>query len=87
MEALLQCKELRSDLRALAAPEAGIGARQLERALPSFSTRIGEEGAVEAGALSEAQRKLGLALVIVEVRRVDEARLWRAIVSTIAGWL
>ena len=33
---------------------------------------LAEEGAIEAGPLGEAQRKLRLALVVVEVRGVDE---------------
>ena len=72
VEALLEGKKLRADVRAFAAQQAGIGARQLERALPGFGAGVGEEDAVEAGALGEAQRQFRLALVIEEVRRVDE---------------
>ncbi len=60
----------RSD--AFAALEAGIGAGQLHGALPGFGAGVGEEGAVEAGLLGEAQGELRLALVVVEVRGVDE---------------
>ena len=52
--------------------QAGISARQLQRALPGFGAGVGEKGAVEAGALGEAQREFRLTLVIVEVRGVDE---------------
>ena len=72
VEALLEGEELGADLLAFAAQQAGVGARQLERALPGFGAGVGEEDAVEAGALGEAQRELGLALVVVEVRGVDE---------------
>jgi hypothetical protein len=49
-----------------------MGARQLHCALPGFGAGVGEEDAVEAGALGEAQREFRLSLVIEEVRRVDE---------------
>ena len=49
-----------------------MGARQLQRAFPGFGAGVGEEDAVEAGALGEAQREFGLTLVIEEVRGVDE---------------
>ncbi len=72
VKALLEGEKLGADVRAFAAQEAGVGARQLERALPGFGAGVGEEGAVEAGALGEAQREFRLALVIEEVRGVDQ---------------
>ena len=72
VEALLQGEKLCADRLAFAAQQAGVGAGQLERAFPGFGAGVGEEDAVEAGALGEAQRQFRLALVIVEVRGVDE---------------
>ena len=72
VEALLEGKKLCADIGAFAAPESGIGAGKLERAFPGFRASVGEEGAIEAGALGETQSELRLALVIEEVRSVDE---------------
>ncbi len=47
-------------------------ARQFHRAFPCFSAGIGEEYAIEAGALGETQRQFRLPLVIEEVRSVNE---------------
>ena len=41
VEALLERQKLRADVGAFAALQAGIGARQLERALPGFSAGVG----------------------------------------------
>ncbi len=72
VEALLEREKLRADRFAFAAQQAGMGARQLQRAFPGFGAGVGEEDAIQAGALGEPQRKLRLALVIEEVRGVDE---------------
>ena len=72
VEALLQGEKLCPDLPAFAAQQAGMGARQLHCAFPGLGAGVGEKHAIEAGALGEAQRQLGLALVIEEVRGVNE---------------
>ena len=64
VEALFEREKLCADLPAFAAQQAGMSAGQLQRALPCFGAGVGEEDAVEAGALGEAQRKFRLALVI-----------------------
>src|SRR5580698_99042 len=49
-----------------------MGASQFKRALPGLGAGVGEEDAIESGALGEAQSEFGLAFVIEEVRRMNE---------------
>ena len=72
VEALLERKKLGADGLAFAAQQAGMGAGEFQRAFPGFGAGVGKEDAVEAGTLGETQSELGLALVIEEVRRVNE---------------
>ena len=72
VKALLKGKELGADVDAFAAQQAGVGTGQLHGAFPGFGAGVGEEDAVQAGSLSEAQRQFGLPFVIEEVRGVDE---------------
>ena len=72
MEALLEGEKLCADGLAFCPQQAGVSAGKLERALPCFSAGVGEEDAIEAGAFGKAQSEFGLALVIEEVRSVDE---------------
>ena len=72
MEALLEGEELRADGLAFRAEQASVSASELERALPGLGAGVGEEDAIEAGALGETQGQLGLTLVVEEVRGVDE---------------
>ena len=53
-------------------PRPAYARASLSAPLPRFSAGVGKEAAVEAGALGQAQRELGLAFVIEEVRRVNE---------------
>ncbi len=72
VEALFQGQELRSDILAFAAQQARVGAGQLQCAFPRLSAGVGEEDAVQPGALGEAQRQLRLPLVKEEVGSVDQ---------------
>ena len=72
MKALLESEELGSDLLSFTAKQPGIGAREFHCALPCFGAGVGEEDAIEAGTLSQAQREFRLTFVIEEVRRVDK---------------
>ena len=86
VKAVLEREELRADVSCLRAEEAGVGAGQLQRGLPGFGAAVGEEDAVHAADLGEAQGEFGGVLVEEEVRGVDEAlRLCSVIASSIGG--
>ncbi len=72
MKALLERKKLCADLLAFAAQQPGMGARQLQRTLPRLGAGVGKEHAVEPRAFCQAQRELGLSLVVEEVRRMNQ---------------
>ena len=85
VKALLQRQKLRADLLAFAAQQAGMGARQLQRAFPRFGAGVGEEDAIQPGALGQPQRQFRLTLVIEEVRGVNERAALVRDGSSIAG--
>ena len=72
VEAVLEREELRADALAFGAEQAGVRAGELERGLPGFGAGVGEEDAVEAGDLGEAEGELGGVRMVEEVARVDE---------------
>jgi len=67
VEAVLKGEKARADLAACGAEPASVGAGEFECGLPGFGAAIGEEDAVEAGDLGEAEGELGGAFVEEEV--------------------
>ncbi len=72
VEAVFECEEFGADVAAFRAQELGVGAGELECGFPGFGAGVGEEDAVEAGDLGEAERELGGVRVVEEVAGVDE---------------
>ena len=70
---MLEREEFCADIAAFGAQTSGVSAGELERGLPCFGAAIGEEDAIEAADLGEANSQFGGVLVEEEVGGVDEA--------------
>ena len=73
MERILQREQAPLGFVTVMVLSAGKCARQLERALPSFSAAVAEKRFVQAGDFCQPLRQLRLVLVEEQIRHVDEA--------------
>ena len=73
VEGVLQRDEACAHRLALGTHHAGVGACQLQRGLPRFGAAVTEEDAVHAGDLGQLDCQRGGAIVVEEVRRVQQA--------------